>query len=228
MPTSTTALLAQVPLFAHLSPEELSALAALLHRRRFGKGEVIFHEGDVGTALYIIEEGEVRIVLRSPEGKEVVLVLLGRGDIFGELALLDGEPRSADAVAKEPSQLMVLRREDFLNFLDAKPKVAGVLLAALSRRLRRNAQILHDAAFLDVHARLARVLLDLGQTHGQPGPEGIVISPRLTQTELANLVGVTRESVNKWLRFYERRGIVRRRGGRLVIVEPQRLRQDIY
>lgn len=221
-------LLAQVPLFAQLTAEELEGLATLLRRHRYGAGEVVFHEGDAGTALYVIEEGEVKIVLGSPEGKEVVLGLFGRGDFFGDLALLDGEPRSADAVAKEDSQILILRREDFLRFLADKPRVAAGLLAVLSRRLRRTDQLVHDAAFLDVRARLVKVLLELGETRGQPGPQGVVIASRLTQADLANMVGATRESINRWLRYYEQHGLVQHHRGRLVLTDPARLRKDLY
>ena len=226
LPSTQARLLAQVPLFAPLAPEELAGLAALLSRRRYAKGEVIFHQGDAGTALYIVEEGGVKIVLGSEEGKEVILALLGRGDFFGELALLDGEPRSADAVARDATQLLALRRDDFLRFVLDKPRVAASLLAVLSRRLRRTDQLVHDAAFLDVRGRLARVLLELAEAQGQPEPEGVVLAARLTQGELAEMVGATRESINKWLGFYTRRGVLRFERGRLTLMDLERLRQD--
>ena len=224
---ATLELLAQVPLFAGLTPEELRGLAALLQRRRYAAGEVIFHEGDAGTALYIIENGEVKIVLGSAEGKEVVLGLLGPGDFFGELALLDGEPRSANAVARDACSLLLIRREDFLQFLVDEPRVAVNLLAVLSGRLRRTDQLVHDAAFLDVRARLIRVFLNLAQTRGQAGPRGIVVTSRLTQADLANMVGATRESINKWVRFYEQKGLVHHSRGRLTLLDLRRLREEL-
>ncbi len=220
-------LLAEVPLFAGLTPEEMRSLGALLRRRRYATGEVIFHEGDAGTDLYIIENGEVKIVLGSAEGQEVVLGLLGRGDFFGELALLDGEPRSANAVAREACDLLLLGRQDFLQFLVDEPQVAVTLLAVLSGRLRQTDQIVHDAAFLDVRARLVKVLLNLAQTRGQASARGIVITSRLTQADLANMVGATRESINKWLRFYERQGLVHHYRGRLTLVDLRRLREEV-
>ncbi len=221
-------LLAQVPLFARLAPRELESLARLLRRRRYRAGEVIFHEGDAGTALYIVESGEVKIVLGSAEGKEVVLGLLGRGDFFGELALLDGEPRSADAVAVVASQLAVLQREEFTRFIRSTPRAAANLLAVLSRRLRRTDRLVHDAAFSDVRTRLLKLLLELGQTRGQPGPGGVAITSRLTQGDLATMVGTTRESVNKWLRYYAGKGVLRHARGRLLLVDPERLRAELY
>ncbi len=220
--------LAEVPLFAQLAPGELDRLAALLRPRRYRAGEVIFHEGDAGTALYIIAEGEVKIVLGSAEGKEVVLALLGGGDFFGEFALLDGEPRSADAVATVASQLLTLQREDFARFLTDHPRVALSLLAVLSRRLRRTDQLVHDAAFADVRTRLIKVLLELAQTKGTQEPKGIVIGSRLTQGDLATMAGTTRESVNKWLRYYGQKGLLRHERGRLTLIDLGGLRAELY
>jgi CRP/FNR family transcriptional regulator, cyclic AMP receptor protein len=218
------AVLARIPLLAELTAEELEELGACLRRRPYRKGEVIFVRGDPGTSLYLIETGRVKIVLTSPEGKEVVLARLGPADFFGDLALLDGDPRSADAVAQEGGQLLLLRREDFLRFVEARPAVAARLLAVLSRRLRRNAQLLQDAAFLDIPGRLARVILELAEAEGRPDGAGLVISSRLTQAELAGMVGATRESVNKWLRSYERRGLIRRQRGLISVLSPEGLR----
>ena len=217
------AVLGQIPLFAGLSVDELEGLGTGLRRRPYRKGEVIFLQGDPGTSLYLIETGRVKIVLTSPEGKEFVLTRLGPPEFFGDLALLDGEPRSADAVAEAPSQLLLLRREDFLGYVEARPRVATKLLAVLSRRLRRNAQLLQDAAFLDIPGRLARVILELAEVEGQPGGAGLV-APRLTQAELAGMIGATRESVNKWLRSYERRGLIRCERGLITVLSPAGLR----
>lgn len=222
-------LLAHVPLFSGLSPGELEGLATLISPHRYTAGETIFHEGDAGTALYIIEKGEVKIVLGSPEGKEVVLTLLGPGDFFGELALLDGEPRSADAVAMETSDLLRLLRQDFLRFVAEHPQVAINLMAVLSRRLRRVDQLVHDAAFLDVGTRLVRTLLELAETRGQAGPRGsVVITSRLTQSDLANMIGATRESTNKWLRRYAEIGLVSHNRGQLTLLDIERLRKELY
>lgn len=220
-------LLAQIPMFEHLAQEDLTHLSGLLQQRRYSKGEVIFHQGDVGTALFIVRRGEVAIRLSSSEGKEVILALLGRGDAFGELALLDGEPRSTDAVARDETHLLSLHQEDFRRFLGERPQVAMGLLAVLSRMVRRVTQLVHDSAFLDARARLARVLLDLARSQGQPSSEGGVVIPKLTQAELANLCGVTRESANKWLRFYTREGLLTSENGQITIVDLERLRRDV-
>ena len=219
-------LLTQIPIFAHLEGEELDHLSSLLRPRRFDKGEVIFHQGDVGTSLFIIRKGQVAIRLSSDDGKEVILTLLDRGDFFGELALLDGEPRSTDAVAREESDLLILQREDFQRFLDSRPQVAKGLLAALSRLVRRVTQLVHDSTFLDARTRLVRVLLELAEHQGKPTNDGVVITQRLTQSELANLCGLTRESANKWLRFYVREGLLSYEGGQITLVQPDKLGRE--
>jgi CRP-like cAMP-binding protein len=214
-------------MFEHVALEDREHLSGLLRERRYSRGEVIFHQGDVGTALFMIRKGEVAIRLSSSEGREVILALLGRGDAFGELALLDGEPRSTDAVAREETHLLSLHQEDFRRFLSERPQVAMGLLAVLSRMVRRVTQLVHDSAFLDARARLARVLLDLARTQGQTNPEGKVLIPKLTQAELANLCGVTRESANKWLRFYNREGLLSYESGQITLLDPERLRRDV-
>jgi CRP-like cAMP-binding protein len=180
----------------------------------------------VGTALFIIRKGQVAIRLSSPDGKEATLALLERGDFFGELALLDGEPRSTDAVAREETELLSLQRESFHLFLASSPQVAQGLLASMSRLVRRVTQLVHDATFLDARTRLVRVLLELARSQGQPGPDGVVIPQKLTQLELAHLCGLTRESINKWLRFFVREGLLSYEGGQITLVQPERLSKE--
>ena len=226
---SYSELLSQVPLFSSLGSGDLERLSSSLQPRRYNRGEILFHRGDVGTELFIIRKGEVTIRLSSSDGREVSLALLGRGAAFGELALLDEEPRSTDAVAREEVALLCLSRKDFQKFLEERPQVVPALLAELSRLVRRVTRTVHDANFLDARARLARVLLDLAQTQGQPGTEGegVAIASRLTQTELANLAGLTRESTNRWLRFYAREGLLSYEEGRITLLEPGNLRLNV-
>jgi CRP/FNR family cyclic AMP-dependent transcriptional regulator len=220
-----SAALARVSLFAGLPVEELDLLAARLRRRRYARGEVVFLQGDPGTNFCIVETGRVKLGFTSPEGREVLLDLVGPAGVFGEMALLDGEPRSADAVAVEPSELLLLQRDDFVGFLLERPRVMLQLIAMLSRRLRRDAQLMQDSAFLDVPARLARTLLRLGE---KETPGGERITPRLTQSDLAGLVGTTRETLNLWLGFFERQGLIRRDKGKIVLLQPDGLQQRIY
>jgi CRP-like cAMP-binding protein len=220
MALSVSTVLSKVPFFAGVPADELEKLASSLQRRTVRAGKAVFRQDDPGSSLYVIESGVVKVQRTSPEGKEVILTILGPGDFFGELALLDGEPRSADAVAKEDTALLVLERDDFLAFLDRAPAVATKLLAALSRRLRRTDQLVQDAAFLDVPARLARALLQLSES-----PEA---ATGLTQSELAAMVGASRESVNRWLQFYRRRGLIESASGSIRVLQPEELRRHIY
>lgn len=223
-----TAALARVKLFAGLAKDDLVALAAKLQRRRYGKGQFIFQQGDAGLCLYLVESGKVKIASFSAEGKGLVLNLVGPGDFFGELALLDGEPRSADAVAQEACQLLLLQRDDFMNFLVARPHVAIELLATVSRRLRHTTQQAEDIIFFDLPARLARILLELAEAERTSAEGEWVITSRPTQAELAEMVGATRESINKWLGFYEEQGLIHREQNQLVILQPEALRKRIY
>lgn len=220
---SYSQLLAGMFLFESLPAEELENLSMLLRPRRHPRGEVIFHQGDVGRCLYIIRKGQVVIRLSSGDGKEAILALLARGDFFGELALLDDEPHSTDAVAREDVELLILQREGFRRFLEERPHLAMKLLPSLTRLMRHVTRLVHDATFLDARTRLARVLLDLARQQGQPGATGVVISERLTQSELASLCGLTRESTNRWLRFYVRQGLLSYEKGRITLVKPERL-----
>src|SRR5216683_1621266 len=223
-------LLAQVGLFADLTPAELVSLAALMRPRPYAKDEVIYLRGDPGTAFYVIASGKVKIALTSPDGKELILRRLSLGGFHGELALLDDEPRSADAVATEASVLLVLQRDAFRQFLSEHPDTATKLLATLSQYLRRNAELIQDATFLDVPARLARILLELAGTPGaaELPPPGAVIPDRMKQGELASLVGATRESINKWLGSFEKQGLIRLDKGQITLLRPSGLKQRIY
>ncbi|MEE8470329.1 MAG: Crp/Fnr family transcriptional regulator, partial [Dehalococcoidia bacterium] len=176
-------LLAQVPLFASLKPAYLAELAGKLTSRGYRRGETIFHKDDPGSALYIIKAGQIKISAASPEGEEVILAILTEGDFFGELSLLDGKPRSASATAMEAAQTLTLDRDDLLEVLGKYPEMAGDILAALSDRLRRTDLLLEDAVFLDLPARLAKRLLELGAKRGFETDKGLEIDLRLTQQD---------------------------------------------
>jgi CRP-like cAMP-binding protein len=224
------AILAQVGLFADLSQDELVGLAALMRPRPYAKDEVIYLRGDPGTAFYVVASGRVKIALTSPDGKELILRRIGGGGFHGELALLDDEPRSADAIATEQSLLFVLQRDAFRQFLSDHTDVATKLLGTVSQYLRRNADLIQDATFLDVPARLARVLLELATEPGSTDlpPAGAVIPDRMKQGELASLVGATRESINKWLGSFEKQGLISYEKGQITLVRPAGLKQRIY
>jgi len=223
-----TSFLRRLALFSELADDELELIAGHLSRRAYRQGEVIFVRGDPGSTMYFIESGRVRIVLTSAEGKELVLTILESGDFFGDLALLDGEPRSADALAHDHCRLLLLRQVDFYRALESRPHMAASLLRVMARRLRRNADIIEDAAFLEVPARLARALLQLADERGRAEDGALVVTAAPSQSELAGMVGATRESINKWLAKFRQEGLVRLERGQLTILDMATLRERIY
>ena len=228
--TTAGAALARVELFAGLTPEELERLGARLRRRRYAKGTVLFVEGDPGAGLSVVASGRVTMVLASPAGRELVVAVRGPGELFGDMALLDGEPRSAHAVVGEDCRVLILPREDFVRCVEAHPRAALRLLAVLSRRLRQTMRRHQEATLLDVAARLAGALLRLAEAHGAPagdGAGGLVVPVALTQAGRAAQIGVTRESGNTWLRSFQRRGWIRWEPGRLTLLQPAELRDRL-
>src|SRR6202166_3621139 len=175
--------LKQVSLFADLADEDIHELMTVAKRRPFRSGEVIFHRDDPGQVLYMIKEGKAKICIISPDGQEISLAVLGKGEYFGELALLDGLPRSADAIALEKVECYSLQRSDFHNAIMKNPKIAIQVLEALTRRLRNTDQMVEDLIFLDVYGRVAKKLLELADAHGVKTESGTRIDVRLTQQE---------------------------------------------
>jgi len=195
--------LKQVSIFNGLNDDEVHDLISAAKRRTFRSGEVIFHRDDPGQMLYIIKEGKVKICLISPDGQEISLVVFGKGEYFGEFALLDGLPRSADAIALEKVECYTLQRSDFHNAIMKKPRIAIQIMEVLCERLRKTDQQVEDLIVLDVYARVAKKLLELAETHGiKQEDSSILINVRLTQQELAAMVGASRESVNKVLGYF--------------------------
>ena len=211
------ALLSGVPLFADLSREELAKLAEMAHTRRLRAREELCHKGDPGSQIYIVVSGRLKATTPSAEGKEMTFSIMGPGEVLGEMALLDGGPRSATVEALEACELLSIDRRDFLPFLERHPRVAIKLLATLAGRVRTTSALVEDTLFLNLPNRLAKKLLELSDRYGRPTGEGIEIELRLSQTELANLVGTTRESVNKQIRAWADEGVVDMRSGRILI-----------
>lgn len=219
--------LKSVPFFSNLSKDDAAALANRLIIRRFGNDQIIFHLGDPAGLLYIITEGKIKISHSSADGQEAVLAILGAGDFFGELALLDDSPRSATAEAIDSTETLTLHRDDFLSFLDSNPAFARHVLNILARRIRHLNKQISDIFFLDLPARLARTLLLLGEQHGRSGEKGIVIDLSLTQTDLAEMTGATRVSINKALGRFRRSGWVLVKGRQMTILDQEALERLI-
>lgn len=210
-------------------PSETSAvLNSAIQRESFAPGDVICRKGDPGDALYVILTGQVKIVLPSDDGNEALIATMDDGDFFGELSLIDGRPRSATIIATQPTDTVILRREGFYDFLKAHPEAAIDMLQALSARIRQSDEFIADAAFLDVPGRLAKKILELAEKYGQPDPLGISIGLRVTQRDLAAMIGATRESVNKHLQAFRSQGMIALEGRRLIIRDRDRLEKRVY
>ncbi|MGQ0548143.1 MAG: Crp/Fnr family transcriptional regulator [Armatimonadota bacterium] len=228
MASDPLALLRRVPLFKDVSDDVLIGLAPQLRRRAYRKGTMIFHKDQAGDALYIIESGRVRIFLPAEGGDELTIDLLASGDVFGDMALLDDRPRSASADALEDTVTYTLGRDEFQRYLAETPRLASALLQLLSVRQRDLIEYTETLAFLDVHARIAKVLLDLANRYGTKIAEGIEIDIDLTQADLARMVGATRERVNRALASFRAQGVLELRGKKIVILDAERLRKRIY
>lgn len=215
--------LKSVPIFANLKPEQLQSLPDKLRRRHYQRGEVIFHQDDPADRMHIIVEGRVKISITSEDGREKDIALFQPGDCFGEMALLDGSNRSATATAIEPSDTMVLFRQDFLDFMSENPEVTADVTTLLTRRLRNVNQMLGDVVFLDVPTRVAKQLLSLAENYineddGEASPEDAIVVP-IAQEELARLVGASRETVSRALKSYRRLGMVTTSHRRITITD---------
>lgn len=204
-------------LFSGLDEADLQAILALAHEERHGARQVVFREGEPGDRLLVLLEGRVKVSLTSAEGKEAILSLPEPGQLIGEMSLLDGGSRSATVTAMEASRFLAIRRKDFLAFLETRPQVALSLLQALSLRLRATNDTVGNLSFLSLPARLARILLNLGQQYGKHTGEGIVIGLKISQEELGNLVGVSRESVNRQVRLWVESGVLDYAHGILIL-----------
>jgi CRP-like cAMP-binding protein len=219
-PTDQLGLLRGHPVFGGLESAQLSRLGTYARNRRVRAGTTLFVKGDAGTALFAVSAGTVKITVPSIDGREAMFNLLHAGEIFGEIALLDGRPRTADAVALTDCELMVIERRDFLAFVHSEPTVALKLIELLCARLRFASEHLEEVVFLHLPARLARLLLRLSEEDGDGASK-----PRLkiTQREISHMLGSTRESVNKQLRAWtKRRWIALERGG-IVLLSPESL-----
>jgi CRP/FNR family cyclic AMP-dependent transcriptional regulator len=216
-------LLARLPLFAGLAPREIDALAAVARSLSVAAREELFHKGDAGTHVYAVVHGTLKVVTTSEEGDDLVFDLLGPGAMIGELAVLCNAERSASVVALSACELLVIERRDLFAFLRSHPEASLALMAVLAQRVRSLSELLEDTLFLNLPVRLAKKLVALAESHGQRTAEGVRIDLKLSQGEWGDLVGATRESINKQLRAWTDEGLIRVDSGYIVIRRPERL-----
>jgi len=217
-------LLRRTALFAGLSDRELNRLARDLHSSSCLAGETIFNQGDRGDAVYIVKAGRVRIYVPTKEGQEISVVFYGPGEMFGEMALVDRKPRSATAEAMEDTVVLAMGSRQFYWHLQENYQLALNVMQLLSRRLRETTDQVRSMASMDVSRRTIQALLQLAKRQGVPSSDGIRLG-RLTQQDLASLIGTSRESVNRALRALARKGLVAVVQGEIVIKEAEALKE---
>jgi CRP-like cAMP-binding protein len=215
-------LLARVPLFQGFSPRELDALVPAARPITVTARQELFHKGDAGSQLFVVVEGRLKALTTSTEGDEVVFNVMGPGEVFGEVALLSESPRSATVRAIERCELLVLDRRDFLAFLKRNHDVAVRMLTVLVERLRRVSEFVEDVQFLNLPVRLAKKFVLFADRYGREGDGGSVkIDLKLSQEEWGDLVGTTRESINKQLRAWGDEGLIRIDAGYVTLLKPE-------
>ena len=217
----------KVPLFAELDEEELRQLASVVREQHYRKNTTIVHVNDPGNALFILKSGLVKVTIEDQHGYEMILRILYPPDFFGDMSLLDGMPRSATVTTQEPTEVLVIHRDHFLLLIEKIPKILLKMTAVLSKRLRRANELIHSLAFFDVYGKVARVLLNLVMEKGRATEAGTVIDMRLTQQELADLAGMTRETMARTLRDFQQAGCIRIESGIITVLEIDMLHREV-
>ena len=217
------AVIRKAPLFSGLDSSAADALRTSMNLVKLRKGQSLFKEGDDGDHLYVVSSGKVKLGTKSVDGRENLLMILGPGDMFGELSLFDSGPRTATATAVTDSKLLALGQDKVIPWVREHPEVSFQLLARLASRLRRTNEVVGDLVFSDVPGRVAKALIDLGVKFGDKRAEGLFVNHDLTQEELAQLVGASRETVNKALADFAQRGWLRLEARSVMILDYERL-----
>lgn len=210
-------LLRKVSIFRDLDEASLQGLDRLCRVRSFAREAVVVSEDERGDALYVVAEGQTKAVLFGPSGREVILALFRVGDFFGEMSLLDDQPRSATVMATVASKLLVLERSAFARHLLSSPRSALPILAELSRRLRKADEVIGNLALLDVYARVASALREMARKEGERTPGGVLVKERPSGSQLAAMLGTTRETVSRVLSDFARRGYLKQSGRHLIL-----------
>src|SRR6516164_3541080 len=220
---NTEGVLRRAPLFDALDEEDARALRRQMAEVKLSRGEHLFMEGDDGDALYVVLDGKIKLTRTAPDGRENLLAVIGPGEMFGELSLFDPRPRTASAVAVTDARLAGLGHDYLRHWLSGRPDVAMHLLRALAQRLRRANDVMADLVFTDVPGRVAKALLDLADRFGEEQDGGLEVHHDLTQEELAQLVGASRETVNKALADFSARGWLQLHAKSVLILDRDRL-----
>lgn len=210
-------------LLGQLEPDELARVLAFARTEKFSAGQVIFRRGEPGRSMLTVISGRIKISVSSSDGKEAVLAILGKGEVLGEMSLIDGKERSADATAMEAGEALLINRRDFIPFLERNPAICMRLLGVMSDRLRRTSEMVEDRSFLDLPGRLAKTLLDMGRTDGVETDDGLRIEIPLSQRGFGAMLGASRETINKQLKAWQDEGLVLTGRRYVVLVDAERL-----
>lgn len=224
---SKTQLLRNHFLLTQLAENDLQQIGGTASIEHYGRNQSIFFQGDRKTDLMIVVSGRVKLGATSADGRELLASILEPGDMLGEISVIDGRPRSYDATALAPTELLIVHRQDLIPFLKKRPEISISWLAILCERLRRSEKLVQETVFLGVEARLARQLIGLAKAYGRKQGKRIFLDVKLTQRDLANLVGMTRESINKQLCKWRRQGVIAFRGKQYTILDFGYLKQEI-
>jgi CRP-like cAMP-binding protein len=211
-------LVASIPVFSQLDPDELDGLLDIAMTRTLEPGDQLFEKGSEGREVFAVMEGRLKATAPASDGRELVFSIMEPGEVFGEIALFDRGPRSAAVIALDWSRLLVIYREDFLLFLERHPSVAVKLLSVLATRIRRVSSLVEDTVFMNVPARLAKRLVGLARLYGEEAEDGLRIGLRLSQRELGELIGASRETINKQLRSWTDEGLLTWEEGQITIL----------
>jgi CRP/FNR family transcriptional regulator, cyclic AMP receptor protein len=217
--------LRRAPLFDGLDDEGARALRRQMAEVKLSRGEHLFMEGDDGDAMYVVLDGKMKLTRAAADGRENLLSVIGPGEMFGELSLFDPRPRTSSASAVTDALLASLKHEDLMPWVRERPEVSLHMLRALAKRLRRAQDVTADLVFTDVPGRVAKNLLDLADRFGTQEPDGLHVHHDLTQEELAQLVGASRETVNKALADFAARGWLQISARSVLILDAERLRK---
>jgi CRP/FNR family transcriptional regulator, cyclic AMP receptor protein len=219
--------LRKVPLFAELEENDLEQLVGAVREHHYRKNATIFHIDDPGNAMFILKSGLVKVTIEDESGHEMILRMLYPTDFFGDMALIDGMSRSATVTTQEPSDTLMIHRDQFLLIAQQFPKILLNMAAVLSRRLRSTDELIRSLAFYDVYGKVARVLLNLAAERGRATEEGTVIDLRLTQQEMAELAGMSRETMTRTLGAFQQAGVVRVESGVITILSIDMLKREM-
>ncbi|MBI3599449.1 MAG: Crp/Fnr family transcriptional regulator [Nitrospinae bacterium] len=219
-------LLKKITFFTDLSDKEIEQIAALIRYQRYRKQEVIFHADDPGSSLFVLKSGTVKISITDRKGGEVILKLLNSGDFFGEMALLDGQHRSATVTALEDTEAIIMERESFLNLIDRHPRLLLKICLNICRRLRQTDEKIKNLIFADAYGKVAQTLCKLVEERGEQVADGILLKVPLSREELAHMAGVTRQTLSMVLGDYQRAGVLRKDKHRILIIDEVRLRRE--